>query len=133
MPQLAIDWAAVRGFGLAEFLCQCHLPVCDAVKAPSPRLVSELVAVRADVGGPIIIASGIRCVKHNVAVGGEPDSAHLTGEAVDLRCSDAATRARLLGRLCRSFQRVGIGRTFLHVDVADRPPAIWLYPSTITR
>ena len=37
---------------------------------------------------PIIISSGFRCLKLNLAVKGSKTSQHLTGEAADISCSD---------------------------------------------
>ena len=47
---------------------------------------TQLEAVRLLLGCPIIISSGYRCPELNAAVGGQPTSQHLTGQAVDFIC-----------------------------------------------
>jgi len=67
-------------FWLKEFQCAC----CGHVKI-SCELVRALEELRAQLGGkPIIVTSGLRCVSHNRAVGGAPDSDHLHGWAADI-------------------------------------------------
>ena len=55
-------------------------------------LAERLDEFRERVGQPVVIASGLRCSTWNKEQGGEPDSRHLTGRAVDLRCTDPVTR-----------------------------------------
>lgn len=43
-----------------------------------------LQPLRDKLGKPIIVTSGFRCQKLNQAVGGVPNSQHLTGQAVDI-------------------------------------------------
>ena len=91
-----------------------------------------LDAIRADVGVPVRVASGPRCEFHNRQVKGVTGSAHLTGEAADLTCTDSLARYALLrSALTRTppVRRIGIGKTFIHVDVSTRhaPDVAWLY------
>jgi uncharacterized protein YcbK (DUF882 family) len=84
------------------------------------------------VGRPIIITSGFRCPEHNKAVGGKPESAHLTGEAWDILAETSRDRFRLLQAFFSlGVQRIGIGQAFLHIDVSLKLPqqVIWLYPA----
>ena len=57
-----------------------------------PELCEKLDAARGLAGVPFSITSGFRTPAENVAVGGVPNSAHLKGEAADLKCSDASAR-----------------------------------------
>ena len=115
-----------------EFWCQCKRPECDALKTPHPDLVAQLNILRARVGRPIVIGSGLRCPYWNRIKGGVGDSAHVTGEAADLVCINSAARWELVDGIYRPsvlFTRVGIGRTFIHVDTATRltQDVIWHY------
>jgi uncharacterized protein YcbK (DUF882 family) len=69
-----------RNFDQREFECKC----CG-LYISSIGLVQTLQNIRDAVGAPVIINSGTRCKKHNAAVGGVANSAHLTGEAADIQ------------------------------------------------
>lgn len=74
-------------FTLAEMTATQHRGIDNT---PPPEVVERLKytamqmeAVRLLLGCPIIISSGYRCPALNKAVGGQPNSQHLTGQAVD--------------------------------------------------
>lgn len=109
-------------FSAAEFRCKggshtSHPPV-------HPELVQVLERLRAIKGGrPLAIVSGIRCSRHNAAVGGASRSQHLYGKAADIPAGYAtvaeAERAGAKGIGSR-------GPWAIHVDV--RPSAArWRY------
>jgi hypothetical protein len=115
-------------FSEKEFECPCR---CGKLIINN-RLVSVLEGVRGALNRPIIIDVGgvCRCEKHNAAVGGKPNSAHLTGEAADIDCSTSADRFDMVHEfLYIGVKRIGIGRGFVHVDVSETLPQnmIWLY------
>ncbi|MDD3307328.1 MAG: peptidoglycan-binding protein [Acetobacterium sp.] len=68
----------LKDFTKDEFTCECGcgLDVCDRLKAFAQRLRDQF-------GWPLVISSGARCPTVNAAVGGVPDSCHLTGHAFD--------------------------------------------------
>lgn len=68
-------------FKLWEFACTCG---CGGVKTPSDKMLDALEELRVKAGKPLKIESGYRCQKKNAAVGGSPNSLHLTGIAVDI-------------------------------------------------
>lgn len=101
--------------------------------APAQALLELLDQIRDRVGQPVRVTSGVRCPACNARVGGVQDSAHLTGEAADLACPDSATRWRLLAAaFAAGAWRLGVGSTFVHVDVSrTHPPhVVWLYGSS---
>lgn len=75
-------------------------------KANLKRLADQVLEpLRKMAGVPIIVTSGYRCPKLNAAVGGEPTSQHMRGEAADIKCADnrmlfaAAMELMLLGKI----------------------------------
>lgn len=63
---------------------------------------NQLEAVRALLGCPLIISSGYRCAELNRAVGGQPNSQHLTGQAVDFIAPQFGTPAEVTAKLAAS-------------------------------
>jgi len=100
-------------FKLSEFECKCLK--CEEQMIDTD-LLDRLDALRELVGAAILIHSGYRCAEHNKAVGGEKKSKHLLGLAADIS-SDACTMEEL-AKLCEvEFSRIGVAKTFCHVDV----------------
>ncbi len=77
-----------------------------------------------------VITSGIRCPEYNKKVGGSETSSHLTGDAADIKVITSRQRYIIVKALLQSgFKRIGIGKTFIHVDDDPAKPKklIWLY------
>lgn len=68
-------------FRETEFLCPCCGKGGEIIR---PALLMALQCVRNHWGKPMMVTSGYRCKKHNLAVGGRQNSAHMTGEAADI-------------------------------------------------
>jgi len=112
-------------FAPEEFACPC----CGRSEV-KPELVERLNAAREIFGKPMTVSSGFRCERHNRAVGGKPDSAHLAGEAADLVFQSGADMFAAYDALKRAgFTRLGVGNHFIHVDIANSlpRPALWGY------
>lgn len=112
-------------FNEKEFSCKC----CGKILLDK-ELVKRLEVAREIAGIPFVIASGYRCEKHNKEVGGRPESAHLSGKAADVVCTDSKSRFLIVTSLIKAgFQRIGISDTFVHADIdLNKPhPVIWLY------
>ena len=95
-----------------------------------PTLLKMLDHMRMLYGKPIHINSGYRTVAHNKEVGGVSSSSHLLGLAVDISCKNSRDRFELLEVLLKKgFNRIGVGSTFIHVDIdLDKSPnVIWTY------
>ena len=71
-------------FDKDEFRCPCG---CGDNNI-SLAVVNRLQVIRDIAKEPIIILSGCRCMAHNLKVGGEPQSYHLVGQAVDWTLGD---------------------------------------------
>ena len=79
---------------------------------------------------PFPINSGYRTKQRNKKVGGVRNSSHLKGLACDIRCVNSNHRYLIVNALLDvGFTRIGISRTFLHVDIdMYKPPnVIWTY------
>lgn len=77
-------------------------------------LVAMLQRARTSQGRPLRIVSGVRCAKHNRAVGGSPGSQHLIGRAADVPGGYATVEE------WTSYGAIGMGVRGLqvvHVDV----------------
>ena len=103
----------MRYFRGKEFECKCG---CGENNMAYETL-EMLDSARAYADIPFVITSGYRCKKHNKAVGGKNDSAHLSGKAVDISAPDSRTRFWVVyGLIQAEFTRIGIATTFVHAD-----------------
>jgi zinc D-Ala-D-Ala carboxypeptidase len=117
-----------KNFSRHEFACRCGCGLAH----PTPALVRGLQKVRDLAGIPLEVISGSRCEAHNKAEGGKLTSAHLTGDAADLRAESGTARFLIVRAAVQAgFTRIGIGRTFVHLDVVtdfNHPQEVlWLY------
>lgn len=114
-----------KDFSTYEFTCQCGCGFDDV----DPTLLAMLQEMR-DLIGPVYINSGCRCPEHNKNEGAKSNSAHLTGKAADIECSNSTHRFKLLvAALTVGFERIGLRQTFIHLDVDEtkQPLVAWLY------
>lgn len=114
-----------KNFSRKEFACK-HLCGQDHI---DEGLVTLLQEVRDNYGKSMRITSGVRCPDHNKAIGGVKGSAHERGLAVDIECLSSRDRYALLPLLWSRFDRIGIGATFIHVDIDESKPqdVLWEY------
>ena len=95
-----------------EMSCPC----CGNVDMDK-GFMDRLNAARGIAGIPFVINSAYRCEKHNEFVGGKNFSSHLYGYAADISCLSSLSRYKILKALCAvRFNRIGIYKTFIHVD-----------------
>lgn len=101
----------------------------------SPMILDEDAIIKLDMarhyaGVPFKLNSAYRSPADNASVGGVERSAHLSGTAFDIACNNSYQRERIVaGALAAGFNRIGIGKTFVHLDCDPSLPAhrIWLY------
>ncbi len=109
-----------------EIECKCG---CSLNKLDS-KTVEIFQKVRDYCGFPIIINSGCRCSKHNKAVGGVADSAHLPDKkgichALDLNYNNSQELYKMLkGLFNAGCTRIGINfqKHFVHFDTDNTKP-----------
>jgi uncharacterized protein YcbK (DUF882 family) len=97
-------------FSRSEFVCS-H---CGRRVGPVVALVDVLQRLRTEIGAPLVIVSGYRCVEHNRKVGGTRTSEHLRGRAADFR------RGLVRPEQARAAGARGIGTRagwVIHVDM----------------
>lgn len=93
-----------------------------------PSTLAMLDNARDIAGVPFTINSGFRTVAHNKAVGGVANSSHLGGWAADIKTTPA-TQTKVLAAVRKAgFKRIGIYKTFIHVDndPTKPSPAEWI-------
>lgn len=113
-------------FDRSELACKCG---CGANHI-SLYLVAYLQMIRDAVGHPLAITSGVRCPRYNHQCGGKPDSAHTTGEAVDIYCNSSTLRHQLVSLAMRAgICRIGIHKQFVHLDISTKhaQDVVWVY------
>jgi|TARA_B100000959_G_scaffold132046_1_gene138388 uncharacterized protein YcbK (DUF882 family) len=115
-----------KNFNLSEFICHCGCG-SDYINRD---LVDMLQKVRDDMPmqNTMTVTSGVRCEKHNSQIGGSLTSSHIDGVAVDLKCETGSYRQQILEQLFKHFNRIGIAKNFIHVDIDPaKVPSVWIY------
>lgn len=106
-----------RYFKREEISCKCGCGF-DTIDAD---LLAVLDGARVYFDAPIYITSSARCGSHNTKVGGEEDSQHLVGKAVDIVVKGVTPETVQDYFLNKYPNSKGIGsyREFTHIDVRD--------------
>ena len=112
-----------------EFWCSCGCgnegPNGNHI---SQSLVLKLEIVRTAINKPMQINSGIRCLKHNRSIGSSDTSSHIKCVAADISCTQMSDRHLLMSHLPKLFERIGIHKDFIHVDIdTDKRRGIFVY------
>tara|TARA_R110002074_G_scaffold84213_2_gene186921 strand:- start:160 stop:516 length:357 start_codon:yes stop_codon:yes gene_type:complete len=116
----------LRNFIKEEFTCDGK----NCFKKMNPKLLKMLDDAREFADIPFTITSSWRSKAHNMEVGGEPNSAHLRGSAVDISCFSSYQRMLIVEALFDAgFTRIGIAKTFIHADCDIELPqeVLWMY------
>ena len=119
MSATADWWKDIRYFTLAEFRCPCGK--CGGFPVePDEKMVRTVDAIRAKLGKPITINSGVRCQAHNDELpGSAKNSYHVRGMAADLHCNTATPAEMKAAAEAVMGKTGGIGLYSwgIHVDV----------------
>lgn len=129
------DGYITQNFSYREFRCK-H---CGANEI-NTGFVQQLQKAREIAGIPFLIMSGYRCPEYNQKYINQGESieqsAHTKGLAADIAAVSSSTRWRIIVALFGAgFNRIGIGSTFIHVDVDTEKPqdVAWTYPHNAKR
>lgn len=89
--------------------------------------IQGLERVRRVLGHPVIVSSGYRSPKLNVAVGGSKNSQHCKGEAVDFTCPGFGTPEEICHELVAHADEINFDQLILefgrwvHISFAENP------------
>lgn len=112
-------WGEIKYFKKSEFACKCG-KYCDGYPAEIDMdMVKIADEIRARIGKPISINSGLRCKTHNANVGGVFNSQHLLGKAADLGCPIGCTPAQMASiaeSIMGNTGGIGIYTWGIHID-----------------
>lgn len=120
-------WDEIEFFTRDEFKCQCFKqpdgPYCDGFPVePQEKMVRTVNEIRRRLGVPVTIVesggSGVRCPRHNAAVGGVANSDHLTGNAADLHSEKSPEEmVRVAEEVMGHTGQIGIYSWGIHVGI----------------
>lgn len=88
----------------------------DAVVKALTATAHGLEMVRALLQAPILISSGYRSAQVNKAVGGAPNSQHITGEAVDFTAPGFGDPVSIIRAIVRSTRPIPYDQAILEFD-----------------
>lgn len=120
-------------FTLAELTASNKARELGIDNTPRPELVPRLVMVaemleriRTTLNCPVVVTSGYRCERLNLAVGGSSTSDHPRGHAADIVCPRYGTATEVARALAPLVSVLGIGQIILE-GIKGRQ---WLHVST---
>jgi|TARA_Y100000296_G_C5161430_1_gene252093 uncharacterized protein YcbK (DUF882 family) len=118
-------WDSIEHFDRREFTC--HHCGKDGIKQ---GLVETMEILRCRLNTPLRITSGYRCEHHPESLS-KPTSSHIKGLACDIAVPTSRLRFKVLDAIFdrQLFDRVGIAKTFIHVDIdEDKTQMVtWVY------
>lgn len=107
---------------------QCT-PACS-LQDMQQSMMNCLDHLRAQCGFPFKINSAYRRRTYEIEKGRSGSSSHTKGLAVDIHCIDEAKRMKIIKyALDMGISRVGISRTYIHLDIdgTKKQSIIWVY------
>ena len=116
-----------RYFEPEEFSAGFCNPPCS-IEDMDQSFLLKLDDARAICSVPFVINSAYRTPEYEREHSRSGTSSHCKGLAVDLRCTSAGNRLKmLLALLAVGFMRIGLYDNFIHVDFDNsKKPCIWL-------
>ena len=113
-------WDGIKYFKRSEFKCKCGGKYCNGYPVEmQEKVVKAADKVREHFDNPMTVSSGIRCTRHNAAVGGVSNSRHLQGKAIDF-CVSGFSASMVLAYV-QSLPEIryayAIDSDFVHMDI----------------
>tara|TARA_B110000858_G_scaffold58223_1_gene67814 strand:+ start:4964 stop:5314 length:351 start_codon:yes stop_codon:yes gene_type:complete len=94
----------------------------------SPEFIHKLDELREACGFPFYITSGYRSPSHSIEAKKAKPGQHAMGIAADVKVSGGAQRRDLVKKaMILGFGGVGVAKGFIHVDIRDTTPVLWVY------
>lgn len=113
-------WDGIKYFQRSEFKCKCGGKYCSGYPVEmQEKVVKAADKVREHFGKPMTVSSGIRCTRHNAAVGGVSNSRHLQGKAIDFCISgfSASSVLAYVQTLPEIRYTYAINSNYVHMDI----------------
>ncbi len=110
----------MKYFKTEELACKC----CG-VDETTDEFKQRLNELRSKFGFPMKVNCAYRCEKHNKEVGGEDNSYHVKGMAVDIHCPNGAFKGNLAKTALNYGWTVGVYSWGLHLDIRYGNVMFW--------
>lgn len=105
---------------MSKYFSPVEFRRCDppcTIDQMDAEFLAILDRIREDAGIPLFLNCAYRSKAHDLSKGRSGNSAHTRGLAVDIRCTTSANRFRIVeAALANGITRIGIGKTFVHID-----------------
>lgn len=104
-------------------------PSCN-IQDCNPDSLARLDICRSVAQTPFVLSSAYRSKEYELSKGRSGKGAHTEGRAFDIRCCDSSKRFLIVSSALEvGFTRIGIGKTFIHLDDSPslKQKVIWLY------
>ena len=107
---------------LSEINLKNCVPACS-VEDLNPKLVERIIMAQRMCGEQFVVTSGFRSQSYERSKGRKGSSSHCKGLAVDVSAINSHLRFKIVaGCILAGFPRLGIGKTFLHIDIDETKP-----------
>jgi uncharacterized protein YcbK (DUF882 family) len=94
----------------------------------SEQFIHSLDQLRAACGFPFYVTSGYRDPElHSIEKAKEKPGTHAQGIAADIAVSGGAQRRAIVNHALAMGMSVGVAKTFVHVDIRETTPVLWVY------
>lgn len=104
---------------LSELNLKNCVPACS-IEDLNSKLVDRIILAQKMCGEQFTITSGYRSQAYERSKGRKGTSSHCKGLAVDVSAINSHLRYKIVaGCLLAGFPRLGIGKTFIHIDVDE--------------
>lgn len=110
-------------FKLDEFKCR-HTGKNEIKE----EFVHRLDELREACGFPFTITSGYRDKTHPIEAKKSTPGTHARGIAVDISIRNGVQRRKIVEEALKlGFGGIGIANSFIHVDIREDTPVLWMY------
>lgn len=110
-------------FQLSDFDCQE-----TGENEMQVEFIHKLDELREACGFPFHITSGYRSPNHSIEARKAKPGQHAQGIAADIKVVGGAQRRDLVKKaMVMGFGGIGVAKGFIHVDIRDTTPVLWVY------